>query len=498
MHWLIAPILLPALAGMLLLLIRRAERLSRAIGLLATLLLVPLSLLLYQQAGGGDIGVYRLGDWPAPFAIVLVLDRLSALMLVLTAVLALPALLYAVRGGDRCGADFHALFQFQLMGLNGAFLTGDLFNLFVFFEILLVASYGLALHGQGRQRVRAGLHYVVLNLVGSTLFLIALALIYGTTGTLNMADFAVRAAALAPPAQALLTVACLLLGVVFALKAALFPLYFWLPATYAGATAGVAALFAIMTKVGIYAIARIYGLAPDDLAVTAGRDALWVMALLTLPLAALGVLAARRLREQIGYLIILSVGTLAAALAWGGGAAFSAMLFYTIHTTLISAGLFLLADLIAEARGPAADTIVVSLQPIRADVLGVLFFAGAIAVIGLPPLSGFFAKVALLQAVPSPWYWTLVLVTGLLVLVALSRSGTTLIWRNARQSEETGPPVALDRVKLLAVILLLLAGPLLAVFGGSLWEVTDAVARQWAQPSHYIDAVLGDAAGGRS
>lgn len=201
MHLMIAPILLPALAGMLLLLMHRAEGLSRVIGLLATALLVPLSLLLYQQAGGGDIGVYRLGDWPAPFAIVLVLDRLSALMLVLTAVLALPALLYAVRGDDQRGPGFHALFQFQLMGLNGAFLTGDLFNLFVFFEILLIASYGLALHGQGRERVRAGLHYVVLNLIGSSLFLIALALIYGTTGTLNMADFAVRAAGLAPPAQ---------------------------------------------------------------------------------------------------------------------------------------------------------------------------------------------------------------------------------------------------------------------------------------------------------
>lgn len=462
MHLLIMPILLPALAGMLLLLIRRAEGLSRAVSLLATALLVFLTLLLYQQAAGGDIGVYRLGDWPAPFAIVLVLDRLSALMLVLTAVLALPALLYAVRGDDRRGADFHALFQFQLMGLNGAFLTGDLFNLFVFFEILLIASYGLALHGQGRERVRAGLHYVVLNLIGSSLFLIALALIYGTTGTLNMADFAVRAASLAPPAQALLTVACLLLGVVFVLKAALFPLYFWLPATYAGATAGVAALFAIMTKVGIYVIARLYGLAPDDLAVTAGRDALWLMALVTLPLAALGVLAARRLRDQIGYLMVMSVGTLAAALAWGGASAFSALLFYTVHTTLISGGLFLLADLIAGARGPAADTNQIGLQPIPVGVLGVLFFVGAIAVTGLPPLSGFFAKVALLQAVPSAWYWALVLGTGLLVLVALSRSGATLIWRNMEQSDETGPAAPLDRVKLLAVILLLLAGPLLA------------------------------------
>ena len=179
-HWIIAPILIPALAGLLLLLeVRERQQLRRVTGLLSCVALIPVALVLWQQAAQGDVGVYQLGNWQAPFGIVLVLDKLSALMLLLTAVLALPALLYGCAGDDRRGPNFHSLFQFQLMGINGAFLTGDLFNLFVFFEVLLIASYGLALHGRGPERVKAGLHYVVLNLAGSALFLIALGLIYG-------------------------------------------------------------------------------------------------------------------------------------------------------------------------------------------------------------------------------------------------------------------------------------------------------------------------------
>ena len=173
-HLIIAPILIPAFAGMLLLLeVRERQPLRRLTGLVSALALIPVAVGLYLRAAGGDILVYQLGDWAAPFGIVLVLDKLSALMVLLTSLLALPALIYASRADDKRGANFHALFQLQLMGINGAFLTGDLFNLFVFFEVLLIASYGLALHGRGPARVKAGIHYVVLNLIGSALFLVA-------------------------------------------------------------------------------------------------------------------------------------------------------------------------------------------------------------------------------------------------------------------------------------------------------------------------------------
>ena len=189
---------------------------------------------------------------------MLVIDRLSAIMLTLAATVSAIALIHAtVTGSDRKGWHFHPMFQFQMLGLNGAFLTGDLFNLFVFFEVLLIASYGLMLHGQGPARLKAGVQYVIVNIVGSSLFLIALGLLYALTGTLNMADMGLRVAALGPDDQGLLRVAALLLVSVFALKAALVPLHLWLPRTYAVTTPAVAALFAIMTKVGVYSIIRV-------------------------------------------------------------------------------------------------------------------------------------------------------------------------------------------------------------------------------------------------
>ena len=319
-HWPILPILLPLFAGALLLILPSHERLKRTLSLLATLALLPLSLYLLQLADDGQLRVYALGDWQPPFGIVLLLDRLSALLLLATAVLASAALLYALRGDDRLGPRFHALFQFQLLGINGAFLTGDLFNLFVFFEILLIASYALLLHGQGAQRVRAGLHYVVLNLTGSALFLIALGMVYGASGTLNMADLSLRVAQASGDQVPLLAAAGLLLLLVFALKAALLPLYFWLPRAYASASAPVAALFAIMTKVGIYAILRLatlmFGAGAGELAHLT-QAWLWPLALATVALGAVGVLAARSLQMLLAYLVVVSAGTLLAAVASG-------------------------------------------------------------------------------------------------------------------------------------------------------------------------------------
>lgn len=492
-HLIIAPILIPAFAGMLLLLeVRERQQLRRLTGLLATLALIPVALGLWQQAATGDIGIYQLGDWRAPFGIVLVLDRLSALMVMLTAVLALPALIYGSRGDDRRGANFHALFQLQLMGINGAFLTGDLFNLFVFFEVLLIASYGLALHGRGPARVKGGIHYMVLNLIGSALFLVALGLAYGTTGTLNMADFAVKVSELEGNSLELARLSGLLMWVVFGLKAALFPLYFWLPATYANATAPVAALFAILTKVGIYAIARVYGLAFSDGPLAGlGRDPVWVLALITLGLAAVGVLGARRLGEMVAYLLVMSVGTLVAGLAWSSPEALGAMLYYMIHSTLVCGGLFLLADLVARGRGELGDRLEAGPSPIGRGVLGALFFAAAIAVVGLPPLSGFVGKVALMQAVPAPVYWLLLLGGGLIALVGLSRAGSTLFWR----ATGDGATLRLDGPRLAASVALLAAAPALALWGEPVLDACMAVAGQWARPDLYIDAVLGPGEG---
>ncbi|MBL8463732.1 MAG: monovalent cation/H+ antiporter subunit D, partial [Thauera sp.] len=342
-HLLILPILLPAVVGALLVIAARHDGvLARTFAVASTVLMLGVAVALLVLASDGEVRSYALGAWPAPFGIVLALDRLSALMLVLTAVLGLGVLLYAIGGWDQRGKHFHPLFQFELMGINGAFLTGDFFNLFVFFEILLIASYGLMVHGGGGLRVKAGVQYVVTNLVGSSVFLIAVGMIYSVTGTLNMADLA-RIVPQVPAAdQALLQTGAVLLLLVFAVKAALVPLHFWLPGTYANAPGPVAALFAIMTKVGAYSIIRLYVLAfGADAGEAAWLAAPWLLpaGLLTLVLGMTGVLAARSLGQMASFAVIGSMGMLLATVAVFTPQATSAALYYLIHSTLAAGAL---------------------------------------------------------------------------------------------------------------------------------------------------------------
>ena len=262
-HLLVVPVVLPLLAAALMLVLgERRRRFASIINIGATGagLLVALAILGRVDADGvpGAIGVYLAANWEAPFGIVLVADRLSALMLVLTGVVGLATAVYAVAGWSRAGVYFHPLFQIQLMGLNGAFLTGDLFNLFVFFEVMLAASYGLLLHGSGWARVHSGLHYIAVNLLASSLFLVGLAMLYGVMGTLSMADIAAKLPLVAAEDRGLLHAGAAILAVAFLTKAAIWPLNFWLVPAYAAASAPVAALFALMTKVGIYAILRLW------------------------------------------------------------------------------------------------------------------------------------------------------------------------------------------------------------------------------------------------
>ena len=491
-HWIMIPLLLPLLAGMAnLLLVRRGPGPQRLVSLLATAALLPVAILLLLRADVGEIIVYQLGDWPAPFGISLVLDRLSAMLLVLTASLALPALGAAIAGDDLRGQNFHVLFPLQLFGINGAFLTGDLFNLFVFFEVMLIASYGLALHGGGRDRVRAGLQYVVLNLIGSSLFLVAIGALYGIAGTLNMADLAVYASSAVVEQTPLLRIAALLLFTVFALKAAVLPLHLWLPALYSAGTAPVAALFAIMTKVGVYAILRTFTLIlPVNGAGSDVSAVLPAVAMLTIAAGALGALGARRLTVLIAYLVVVSVGTLLAGISLFTVSGLTAALFYLPHTTLVTAGLFLLAALIAGRRGAAGDL----LQPVASQpgyLLGGLFFLAAIAVAGMPPLAGFLGKLMLLQAAPPgkfAWLGPVVLVASLACLVALSRAGSSLFWRT--EGEAAG--VTGFSLRLTAPTVLLLAMTVaLTVWAAPVCRYAEATAAQLLHPREAVEAVLG-------
>ncbi|MDO9587134.1 MAG: monovalent cation/H+ antiporter subunit D [Brevundimonas sp.] len=503
----VAAVILPTVLGSITLLaLRHRLGFSRLISLGSCLALVGIAAALTVHASGGTVESYALGNWRAPFGIVLVLDRLSAMMLLLTAVLALAVMTYAVvTGADRKGWHFHPLFQFQLLGLNGAFLTGDLFNLFVFFEVLLIASYGLLLHGQGAARLKAGVQYVVINLVGSTLFLVGVGLLYGVTGTLNMADMAVRVAAAPPGDQGLVAAAALVLTVVFALKAALVPLHFWLPGAYAATTGAVAALFAIMTKVGAYAIIRtgtlIFG---EDAGALAFLTGAWMLpaALITTVIGFIGLFAARTLREMAAWSVVGSMGVLLSAVSVFRVEAMGPALYYVLHSTLAGAALFLVVDLIAKRRGQHGDALTVAPRFCQSEILSGLFFLAAIGVVGLPPLSGFIGKLLILDGVraapEAAWIWGTILITTLIGVLAFARAGSRIFWKSAAVEGHIPMRVLRGRrggVAAAAGLLATLAA--LSLLGGQVTAYTEAAAAQLFEPQQYIAAVLGETAGGR-
>ncbi|WP_120504152.1 monovalent cation/H+ antiporter subunit D [Sulfitobacter mediterraneus] len=501
-HWIIAPVVLPALLAPFIVLAARYHiGIQRVFSVAGVLSLIAIAAGLAWQASDGTIILYQLSDWAAPFGIVLVGDRLSTLMILLTAVLALFVILYAIGSGwDKRGWHFHALFQFQLMGIMGAFLTGDVFNLFVFFEVLLIASYGLMIHGGGNLRLRAGVQYVLFNLLGSTLFLFALGAIYAETGTLNMADLAQRVALIDPAESVGIRIASVMLLLVFAIKAAVVPLHFWLPSSYAEAPAPVAALFAIMTKVGAYAIIRVYTMVfAPDLDVTAGLHGLWLLpaALVSLALGMIGVLAARKLDRLVAFAVIGSMGMVMISISLFSQAGIAAALYYIVHSTLAAAALFLICDLVRAGR---AHLNLTAAPPVSGAALtAALFFVAAIAMTGLPPLSGFVGKLMILDAAfDTPlavWTWAIILSASLVSVVGFARAGSVLFWKASAETlpEHEGQlpsprPSVLSYAAVGGLLSLLI---LHTVFAGPAYRYADATAKQLFDPAPYISKVLG-------
>jgi multicomponent K+:H+ antiporter subunit D len=521
-HLIIAPILVPLFAGALMILIgERRRNLQAALGLTSALCLLVLAIALLAIAdstGGTSTRVYRLGNWPSLFAIVFALDRLSALMLTLTAILGVAALVYSLARWHRAGAHFHPLFQFQLMGLNGAFLTGDLFNLFVFFEVMLAASYGLALHGSGAPRVRAGLHYIVVNLTASLLFLVGVSMIYGVAGTLNMADLAARIPAVAVEDRALVETGAAILGVAFLIKAAMWPLGFWLPTTYAAASAPAAAILSILSKVGIYAVLRLWLLLFGATGgASAGFGGAWLLVggLLSIAFGSVAVLATQNMARLAGSAVLVSSGTLLAAIGVGQIAVTSGALFYMASSVLAIAGFFLLTELIERGRDIGADMLAVTREAFGEDgeenpdkeetgvaipatkaILGMSFMGCALVLAGLPPLSGFIAKLTILvplfagQGTVSVTTWVLLaalLLSGMAMIIAMTRSGIDAFWVSS------GGP--LPRVRMLEigpVLVLLALCVALSVRPAPVLRYMQAAAQSLHTSQGYVRDVLSD------
>ena len=525
----ITPVVLPLLAGagMLLLSGDRHRNVMAATNVAATFALVCIAIALLRMSDASPAGiseVYRLGDWPAPFGIVLVLDRLSALMVLLTSILALAAVVFSLARWHRAGTHFHALFQFLLMGLNGAFLTGDLFNLFVFFELLLAASYGLVLHGSGLARVKAGLHYIAVNLVASLLFLIGVSLIYGVTGTLNMADLAARIPTIAAENRGLLEAGAGVLGVAFLLKAGMWPLCFWLPTTYGAASPPVASIFAIMTKVGAYIVLRLSLLLFGDQAGTsAGFGDTWLLfgGIATIVFGAIGTLAAQDMARLAAFSVLVSSGTVLAATGMAQVGVTGGALFYLVSSTLGISAFFLLVELVERGREPGADMIAVTREafgedddaeeeteeagiaiPATMGLLGFAFIGCALVIAGLPPLSGFIAKFALLTAalhsstqngaIPTgSWALLVVLIlSGFASLIAMTRAGIRAFWAS--------PDRAVPRVRVIEmapVMFLLIICAAQTVQAGPVMRFMQATAKSLHTPGDYVREVLHETSG---
>ena len=522
-HLMVAPVVLPLFAGAMMLALggERRRNVNAALNVAGTFALVVISIALLRTADAapsGVAGVYRLGDWPAPFAIVLVVDRLAALMLLLTSLVAAAAVVFSLARWHRVGVLFHPLFQFLLMGINGAFVTGDLFNLFVFFEVLLAASYGLALHGSGSARVMAGLHYIVINLAASLLFLIGVSLIYGVAGTLNMADLAVRIPSIRLEDRALLEAGAGILGIAFLVKAGMWPLGFWLPGTYAAAPPPVASIFAILTKVGVYIVLRLsllfFG---NEAGASAQWGAEWLLlgGMATVAFGAIGSLASQDMARLAAFSVLVSSGTILAAIGMGQAGVTAAALFYLVSSTLGLGAFFLLIELAERGREPGADVLAVTRElygeehelentevgvaiPATMGILGFAFIGCALVICGLPPLSGFIAKFALLTAALNPqggavslsgWILLVVLiVSGLAALVAMARAGIRTFWAAPDRMVPHVRPIEMGPV---AALLLLCA--IQTIQAGPVMRFMQATAQSLHAPHDYLRGVLGSA-----
>jgi multicomponent K+:H+ antiporter subunit D len=520
-HLAILPILVPmvALIANLFLGDQRNRDRTAALNVVFSLASLAAAVALFVTVARLDASAastYQLGDWPAPFGIVLVADRLATTLVLTTSILSLASMIYAVpRWRDR-GAHYFTLAHALTMGINGAFLTGDLFNLFVFFELLLAASYGLALYGGGRARVRAAMHYIVINLAASALFLLGVALIYGTVGTLNMADIARAAPLVSPENRGLFEAGAAVLGVAFLIKAGAWPLHFWLPNTYSSAAPPVAAMFAIMTKVGFYAILRLWTLVFANADVNFGQEALLVIGVATIAYGSIGAISCKALDRLASYLILVSAGTLLLAVAYNVPSVTAGALFYAVVATLAAGALFLLKDVIDQILPAEAAVLAVSLElygdevdeldedeevsrtiPAAATLITWCFAIASLIMAGLPPLPGFISKFAMISGAmgqaggPSAatwWFTAALMLSGLMVLIAMVRNGINIFWASLPEGEivrlrplEMAPIVGLLT---LCVFLALVAGPVMTFFA----ETADAI----HAPGLYQAAVLGE------
>lgn len=486
----ILPILIPLLAGTILLFFPRQLQLQKWISVFALSLTTISSIVLVQTVFNNGIQTLELGGWKPPFGIVLVADMFSALLVLTGIVVSFTCILFAFKsiGEDREKHYFYAFTQFLITGVMGAFLTGDLFNLFVFFEVFLMASYALIVIGGTKIQLRESLKYVLINVISSALFVIAVAYIYAVLGTLNIADLGARVAEYGQ--TPLLTVIAILFLVVFGLKGGLFPLYFWLPGSYKAPPYAVTALFgALLTKVGVYAIFRMFSVIfPHEPQIT--HQIIAVLAGITILIGAIGAVAYWDVKQIIIYNIITAIGVIVFGVVIATETGYAGAVYYLVHDMVIKGALFLLAGAMFTITGTNKIKEMGGLIK-RHPLLGWMFFLAALALAGIPPLSGFVGKVLLTQAGLSEghyWFVAVMLLSSLLVLYSVMKIFLNCFFREEvlTEKEEKGSIKGLVYPSVILIAISVFLGVGAEVVTPYIMQAAETL----ADPTAYIQAVL--------
>jgi multicomponent Na+:H+ antiporter subunit D len=494
---LVLPILLPALTAVAGLLGWHSRKLQRAVATAGGAALMGAALALLSEVRVAGIQTVQAGNWPAPFGITLVADMFSAIMVLVAALIGLAVIVYslATMDAERESFGYYPLVHVLLMGVCGAFLTGDVFNLYVWFEVMLIASFVLMALGGERIQMEGAIKYVTLNLVSSALFLAAVGILYGLVGTLNMADLAVKLGQTG--SSGMVTTVALLFLVAFGIKAAVFPLFFWLPASYHVPPPAVSALFAgLLTKVGVYALVRLFTLVfVQDVGFT--HTLLLVISGLTMVSGVLGAAAQHEFRRILSFHIVSQIGYMVLGLALYSPLALAGAVFYIAHHIIVKTNLFLVSGLVQRLRGTENLAWLGGLYRWRPG-LALLFLIPALSLAGIPPLSGFFAKLILVRAGLESGQYLIIaaaLVVSLLTLFSMTKIWHEVFWKQSTEESAGGaPPAVLGSGYALAVaVVASLAAITVAIgFGAELlFDLAAEASEQLLRPAGYIEAVLG-------
>ena len=500
-QWLpILPVLIPFATGAICFLARGRDGLERPLALIGTLALLAVSIALIVTVWTDGIQVVQMGAWAAPFGITMVADHLSAVMVLITAITGLAVLVYGFVDIDgRLEAyAYHPFLQILLAGVSGAFLTGDIFNLYVWFEVMLIASFGLLTLGGTKEQLDAGVKYVALNLVSTVLFLSAIGLLYGMTGTLNMADLHIAIQEVEN--QGLVTAVAMMFMVAFGIKSAVFPLFFWLPAAYHTPPVAISAVFSgLLTKVGVYALIRVFTLIFTGDTGYTHTILLWVAGL-TMVTGVLGAAAQNEMRRILSFHIISQIGYMIMGLALYTPLAIVGAVFYLVHHIVVKANLFLVAGVAARRTGSFELKHIGGLYK-ASPLLCVLFLIPAFSLAGFPPLSGFWAKTVLIKAaldIESWWIAATALAVGLLTIFSMTKIWGEAFWKAHPQAETAGPagPLAELTGREKALLMGPIAGLaaitiLIGLFPAPFYDLALRSAAELIDPAPYIEAVLG-------